>query len=261
MAGTVGYKAILTSWGSNTQIVSAGNRPAQATINMTCDEFDDTAYAATLVQMLYAPGLRSWSGTFEGKRPTATTGHNGSVAFTDEYTANIREWSCDLSASAFEATVMGDSATTARWKQYLPGLWSGTAQWTCLVDDTTAAVVPGAKSDQTLTLTLASGLTIAGTAFTTAGNVTSAPNSLQTIQYTARFRGNLTVAGSTMPFAAGSSIAIPAIGTMLFKTYDDTSDRQFQGSAFPTRVSIKCPADGEITQSVNFQGTGALTPS
>lgn len=40
-----------------------------------------------------------------------------------------------------------------------------------------------------------------------------------------------------------------------------TAGRTFTGNAVCGNVSITCPSDGPVTATVNFTGTGALTPA
>jgi hypothetical protein len=260
VAASVGYSGIVTSWASNTQLIATGAAPASFTLTESADSFPSTVMGASLLANSNLKGLRSWTVGIEAIRPgspAGQTGHTATVAFAPGYVANCTAFDINFQAAAFESTIMGASDTTNRWKQFLPGLISWSGSYTALVDDTTATVSPAGTSEPaTMTLTVSTGLSFAGSVFTTGATRSVNTQGISTIDYTFVGSGNVTVTGATLPFAAASSIAIPAPGSLVLTA---ASGRTFTGSAFWTGVRMRTPVAGQITTSITAQGSGALT--
>lgn len=261
MAGIVGYSGIVTSWGAggsvNDRLINAGAKPASYTLTMSGDEFDSTIMASSLLATSKLKGFRSWTVAMESLRPTPITGHEASITYSSGYVAGVQTYDISFTAQAFDSTSMGGSGTSTRWKQFLPGIWSVAGSYTALVDDTTSITEVGNASDpSTITLTVSTGLSFAVSAFTTGGTVSVNPQGLATVQYNFVGSGNVTVTGSTLPFASGSSIAIPVASSLVLTA---ASGKTYTGSAFPTSVRMQAPVSGQVTTSVMAQGSGALT--
>ena len=263
MAKTVGITGLVTSWGgtANTQLISGGNSPASFSLDISGEEADSTVLGASLVQAAYTKGMRSWSGSISAFKKTIGIGNAGSITFSAGYTTLLRSWDVTFEADSFESSVFGSSATTASWMEHTPGLIRVSGSFEAIVDDTTAIAMPANSSEPaTLTLTIASGETFAFSAFTTRAAVQVATNQLNTVGYSFRGSGNVTVAasGDKMPFDAGSSIAIPVEGELVLQA---ATSRTYTGNAFWKRVNVKCSPAGLVTTDIGFQGTGALTPA
>lgn len=257
MAASVGYSGLVTSWASNTQLISTGAAPASFTLTESADAFPATVMGASLLANSNLKGLRSWTVGIEAIRPTALTGHQATIAFAPGYVANCTAFDVSFNAAAFESTIMGATDTTNRWKQFLPGLISWSGSYSCLVDDTTATVSPAGTSEPAaMTLTVSTGLSFAGSVFTTGATRSVNTQGISTIQYSFVGNGNVTVTGATLPFAAASSIAIPVAGSLVLTA---ASGRTFTGSAFWNSVRMQTPVAGQITTSITAQGSGALT--
>lgn len=256
MAAIVGYGGIVTSWANNTQLISTGASPASYVLTQTADSFDRTVMAASLLATSALKGFRSWSVAIEAVRPTPITGHQASISFSPGYVTNATAFDINFAAASFDASVMGSTDTGNRWKTFLPGLITWSGSYTALVDDT-AVITDAANSSEpaTMTLTVSTGLSFAGSVFTTGGPVTINPQGLATVQYNFVGSGNVTVTGATLPFAAASSIAIPAVGELVLTA---ASGQTYTGDAFWQSVRMSCPVAGQITTSITAQGTGDL---
>lgn len=263
MAAVMGYTGLVTSWAgtANTRLISGGSGASPATFTLTpsADAFDSTVMAASLLATSNLKGLRSWSAAIEAICPVPKIGSGASITFSPGYVANCTTFDISFSADSGDSTIMGASATTAGWKQNMPGLISWEGSYEVLVDDTTALAMPAGSSEPaTMTLTLATGLSFAGSVFTTGGAITVNPRQRSTAKYAFKGSGNVTVTGTSLPFAAGSSIALPAVGSIVLQAY---TSRTFTGDCFWNQIKMSCPVGNQITTSINAIGTGVLTPA
>lgn len=263
MAATVGISGLVTSWAGtgNTQLIGAGCDPMRFSLDMVGDEADSTALAASLVQATYLKGLRSWSGSMSGRRSTASIGSAGSVTFSPGYTANIKSFEVVFECDQFDATILGSSATSARWREFLPGLIRVSGSYETYIDGTTALAPPAGGSEPApMTLALGSSESFAFSAFATRAAAAVATNAINTAAYSFRGSGDVTTtaSGDAMVFDAGSSIATPGIGSLVLQA---ATSRTYTGDAFWRRIRISNPVDQLVTIDIDFQGTGALTPA
>lgn len=264
MAATVGLTGQVTSWGAGgsfTALMLALLKPATFSVEMSADELDTTGYnagAATVMSKIQ--GLRGWSGSFSGPLAVPTNGILGLVATAGTgYVKNAKSWNFSMRCSPLETTAWPLTAVGGR--TFSPSLVEWGGSFDCLVDDTTVLTVPGAEvlSTDTLTLTLGTGVTLAGKAFTSAASVGSSVGGLQEVSYTFVGTGEVTSVGSTNIIPAASSIATPVAGTIELGLYSTT--RKLSGSAFWTEISVRVSPDGVNQCTVSFQGSGALTPA
>jgi hypothetical protein len=262
MAGpTVGLTGVVTSWGVDTnfthELVKDLMRPNEFSLNMNNADLDTTPFTGPTIYGTALPGLREWSGTIAGHLGTSGTpasdGIGGLVA-TAEYDLLVRSWEISLTADALDVTNWTDLA--ARWKGYAPGIvrWSGTYE--AIVDNATGIGIPPAASGAA-TFTLSSGNTWAGSIFSTQISAAVRVGDVNIARFAFRGTGDLTVTGSNAGMAAGT-IATPVASALVLTAY---TGRTYSGSAFWTSIRTTCNIGDAIKTSVDFQGTGALTPA
>lgn len=263
MAVVSGYAGLVTSWGSpnSDYIDGSHNAPASFNLTETADQGDSTAFVASLLGMSSFPMMRAWEGTIECVRPTAVGGYGASIALsaTNAYITNAFEYDLNLSCGVIPSTAFGTAATTARWKQFIAGLWDFAATWRAYIDGTTAPVAAGNATLVTATFTISSGVTIASLGY--CSQLAIANDAKGQPVATMGFKGSLgatgiVVAGGTNPGGATTPMPIPTASSLVLTT---ATGRTLTGDAFPKSLSVRCPVDGQITTSIGFQGTGALT--
>lgn len=258
MAIANGATGLVTSWAGtgNSQLISTGNSPMRFRLSTNADEFDSTAFAASLVARTYLKGMRQWGGTIEGRRPTAITGAGSSVSFSAGYVINMQEFDITLRASETDVTPMGDADTQALWSTHIPGIIEIEASWTSKVDDTTAVTAPANSSEPaTATFTISSGVTIACSGFTTSQEIDAEPGRPPIVAYTMRGSGNITTVGATNILTAAAAVPIPVAGSLVLQA---ATGRTYTGDAFWTEVNLRSASREQVLQSVTFRGTGDL---
>lgn len=260
MAVVGGYSGIVTSWaGANSHLISTGAAPASFDLSITAGEADSTAFTSSLLGTSHFPLMRSATGTIECVRPTPVGAHGASIAFSAGYITNAFEYDLTMTCAAIPSTAFGTSDTTARWLQFIPGLWQFTANWTCRTDGTTAPVSPGDATLATATFTLSSGITIAVSGFVTSQNigVRVAGESLvrQSLRGSIGATG-IALAGATNPADNATPLAIQVATELVLTT---ATSRTFTMDAFATSIAVRAQVDGQVTTSVGFQVTGDVT--
>lgn len=259
MAVVNGHSGLVTSWGSpNNQLVAVSVKPYRYTLTQTADSFDSTLMAASLTTGLNLKGLRSWSVSMEGHRPTAAIGSAGSVTFSPGYAANVRSWEIVFTADEMDNTAMGSAATTAGWRTFAGGIWRVSGQYEVFLDDTTPLTAPGNSSEPgTMTLDIGGTKTFAFSAQTQGGPIDVAIGQPQVARYSFNNSGAVTVvdAGDTMPFPT-TGLAVPTASSLVLTS---ATSQTFTGSAFPRVIRLRCPVDGPIITTVEARGTGAIT--
>lgn len=264
MAAVTGLTGEVSSWnGTFNAALLALLAPAEFSLEMTGASLETTAFTpATGTQTVVAtkiPGLREWRGSFAGSQATATNGIAGTVSGAN-YSTNVRAWEITMTAAELDTTVF---QTANSWKTFAPGLvaWSGTYE--ALVDDTTLVAVPDVAT-VTATFSIDASNSWIGSIFTTGATVTGRVGDLFVVQYTFEGTGHLESSGTAavLPDNNGT-VATPAAGSLVLYARDNngTNDRTYTGSAFWTRIAVSCRVGEVVRGTVNFRGTGALTPA
>jgi hypothetical protein len=262
MAGpTVGLTGVVTSWGSDTEftyeLVKDLMRPNEFSLNMNNADLDTTPFTGPTVYGSALPGLREWSGSIAGFLGTSGTpasdGIGGLVA-TAEYDLLVRSWEITLTADALDVTNWTD--LSARWKGYAPGIvrWSGTYE--AIIDNATHIGIPAAAAGAA-TFTLSSGNSWAGNIFTTQIGAAVRVGDVNVARFAFRGTGDVTFTGSNAGVRAGA-LATPEAESLVLTAY---SGRTYTGNAFWTSIRTTCNIGDAIKTSVDFRGTGALTPA
>lgn len=267
MAVVTGLSGEVDSWsGTFNAATLALIDPAEFSLDMNIDELETTGFVRTAgtqaVVETAIPGLRDWRGSFSGVSldgsSVASNGIAGNVSGAT-YSTNVMAWEITMTAGEIDITPFQASAS---WRSFAPGLvrWSGTYE--AFVDDTTSIAIPDASA-VTATFTLRSGSTWVGSIFAKPSVVTRVGDATK-VRYTFRGTGNLTVAGTAAIMPANSgTVATPAAGTLVLMAKDNngTGDVKYTGSAFWTKITARCRVGEPVSASVDFRGTGALTPA
>lgn len=270
---TLGLEGIVTSWAGTANTVLIG-AIGEHTCNISVDggTADRTQYVASLSSMAYGPGLRSWNGSIKGRyigAGTAQVGYLGAVTYASGYTYHVQDWSAGIKAKSLDITAYDASATAAGWRQFRPGLLSIDGRYNALVDSANAIVMPTAPgtASAAATFTLTTGVTLAGNILPSQIGVVIPVGDLNKVAYSWVMDGALTAAGSNNIFAAGA-VGLPDWDASGTDGVPDTtlvvqaaSGRTYTGAAFWTSINIDHKPGSYIDVTVNFQGSGALTPA
>lgn len=264
MSVVIGYPGSVTWAGAtnNAQLATTGAEPVEWRLNIRGDEYETTAFAGTGAQTTFIKGLTQWDGEFTATLKSPEHGALGLVTFAAGYTAQIMEWSIDIVRDAIDVTTF---AATER--AFLPGLCRINGSFRGFVDDTTSIThVGGSNASEPATGTFkysergATDGTLAGSIFTTSGDVDVNPGRAATVAYNWRMSGALTV-------------SVPSTGVSPLKTgtFDPTADvasaitlaadgtKTYSGSAFWKSINLRVAVGQMTTLRVGVQGAGVLT--
>lgn len=259
MAVIPGSAGNVSSWTNNTAFIATGASPTAYTLNLVGDAPDATPFNVS--NMVKVAGLKSWSGTVNTITSPARIGALSSVTFSGGYTANCLAWSVSFRSEVFDSTVF---APTGNWREFIPGINSWEGQYECYVDDTTdidanANWLAGTAAAATFNYNTTDTHTLAGSILITGYAISQNPTGIATVTVSFVGTGALTAASTTGDgIIADGALAIPTAGTI---TLVASGSQTFSGSAFPSSFTIASRVDQVITNSVNFQGSGALTPN
>lgn len=257
-----GTSGLVTSWGSNTQLIETGHRPAQFTLDVSADSPNVTGFVSGGTSSTLAiPGMRTVSGTIRGlsiANSGPLVGVLGSVTYSSGYVSNLRSWEIAIACDPQNATALGVSATQNGWHQFVPGLVSWSGSYSAMQDDTTPLVAPAKSSDPAAaTFVVYTNKYFGGNIVSTRLGADTAVDAVGTAEYSFVGSGTCTVtdASGTLPFAAGA-IPRPTTGTLLLQS---VTNQTFSVSAFWTAVRMSVTPDAAVSVEVDFQGTGELT--
>lgn len=242
-----------------------------ARLRETGDNFDTTAYAASLAAATFSQGTKSWDLSFPAFFPASgrkAGSDGGNVTFASGYTTYVRSWNMTLEADVIEGTSYSGAAVT--WKHFEPGIIRASGSYECIADKSAAvvAVTPTgtAAASATFKLTEEGGTDneLTCSIQTTAREVVGEIGQHVIVRYDYQVSGAVTVVGSTNFLPAGA-IAIPdwdvnADGTSDVQgVFQIASGRTFTGNVFWRRIGLTVPISGPIELAVDLQGTDALT--
>ena len=254
MAVAIPRAAIVTSWSG---LPISGLLHTGASITQAADDINYPD--ATSGVPVSVDSLRTVTGTLEGILPTPEIGNGGSVTYSDGYAASVQSWSMTIGVDALDVTTFGGSGTSTRYRQFVPGNYNWSGQYTALVDDATGLSESGEDSAGAATFTLSSGDTLAGNIYSTNLNLPVTINQTPVATYSYRGSGTLAAAGTNNIITAGSPISLPSASTLTFKYADNTTDGTFEVDAFWTSLAVTVTPGEQTRVSVNWQGTGAVT--
>ena len=251
----------VTSWASNTNLVTSGSAASKFVLSHSVDQFDSTAFSASVKSGSKLAGLKMATATITTRLNPAKTGAQGLVTHSSGYPSFVRNWKMDINAAVQDSTVFDALGATAH--AYLPGLvtWGGTYEG--FMDSDNAIPNPGGASASATFKILEN----ASSDHTLAGNIFIEKYDAdymvgETAKFTAAFLGdgNLTAAGSSgsgigNPLFSSGTVS-PVIGELVLT---GATGRTYTGDAFWEKVSIDVAVDGIITVQVTARFTEALT--
>lgn len=263
MAAVYGITGEVTSWTNNSRLISSGSQPSAFTANIVGDAVDSTAFDATNSNE-FVPGLKSISGTITTLYDAPIIGAAGGVGWATVayYVTNIQSWLLRMSRATTDTTEFNTGAVPD-WRSFTPGLINWSGEYSGFLDGTTAVTAPADYDGGlgTVTLTIASGVTFAGSAHLTNLDSTVSPAATNNVRHGFQGSGNLTAAGDKFFDAAVVSIITdPSSDTLTLKAFEaGVTDRTFSGAAFWESVEIRCAVDQIPVATINWRGTGAWT--
>ena len=266
MAPTIGLTGLISSSDTGKPLhylINSGTDPYSATLNIAGESFDTTPFASTTpVAVNYISGLQSWSGSFGGRFPAggAASGHLGNVTFASGYATNVRGWTITASVQAHDVTAQSGTAPT--WMDYQPGLYSYSGSYECLVDDTTAI---SSCTSGSATFRISTESTndneLSGSIVVTGVAVNGQVGDKWSVTVSFVVNGNLSADGDSSLFNVDSAgtpdeLETPEATAISIRV---SGSRVYSGDAFETGWTISSTIGSQVSVSVNFQGTGALT--
>lgn len=259
MAVIPGSAGNVSAWTNNSALISTGASPSAYTLNPVADVPDATPFNVS--NMVKVAGLKSWSGTINTITSPARIGALSSVTFSGGYTTNALAWTVNFRSEVFDSTAF---APTGNWRTFVPGInsWDGTYE--CYLDDTTdidanSNWLAGTAASATFNYNTTDTHTLAGTIIVSGYAISQSPTGLATVTVSFVGSGALTAASTTGDgLVADGALPIPTAGAI---TLVASGSQTFSGDAFPASFTIASRVDQVITNSINFQGTGALTPN
>ena len=266
---TVGITGAVTSWSgtANTTLINAIGAHT-ASLSVSGNSADRTAFAGSLTSVGMGPGLRSWTGSISARFPTtAVNGIAGALAVSGGYALHIRSWALTIAAKALDITAFGATATTNGWRSFRPGLLSISARASAFVDSGTGIALPPTTSASAAaaTFTLDGTRSFTGNVLYSASSPSIKVDDLNTVDFDMVFDGAVTAVGASNIFAAGA-VGLPdwdASGsdgipdTTLTLTAD--TGRTYAGPAFWNSIAISVDPAAYTTIEIGVQGAGALT--
>lgn len=260
MAATIGVTGQVTAASGTWITLLARMSPASVTLTQTGGEADSTEFAGSppAIPRSYLPNLRTFGVSIEAYSATPVMGVTGGIAYAgSQYDTNIFDWELTLNQQVQETT---DFNISSAWRTFDDGLQDWMGAYSGFIDSSTAidniTEVTASPTLGTLTLTISSGNTMAGTVFTRSLSAAVRVDDRNIVRYEFRGSSNLTVVGSDAVIAAnsGTMVALPG-GEMVITA---ASGRTYTGTVIPTSLNIRV-AQGEITRiRATGQGTGAL---
>lgn len=268
---TIGIEGAVTSWtGTVNTALLAAIKSHSARITIDGGTGDRTPFAPTNSTAQYGGGLRSWSGTITARLgSTPLVGYNGLVTFSSGDVLHVQKWNMAIAAGELDATALGSTATNAGWKSFRPGHLNWSGGYEGLVDSGTATVLPFSPdtAPASATFQLLTSNTLAGTILYSQQGIEIPVGDLNRKSYSFVGSSTLTAAGSANLFAAGT-VPTPEWDTSGTDGVADTSlvlaaasGRTFTGAAFWTSINVAVDPKAYTVVTVNFRGSGALTPA
>lgn len=269
---SVGYQFDITALGAtgddvkhlfdNTKVEGS----ATLTINGAALEAGADSGGASLTLV---GGLYDWTVVYDWLHPaTPQIGHEMNITHASGYATHPRSFNINMNAAEYDITSGDGVGIVAR--SYLPGLWTHTGSYTCLIDGTTALTLPtapGAASTAATFKMTEEGATdnemTASLIVQQLGASLSRPNPNEVV-YGFTVNGNITMVGATNFLPAGA-LGIPDWDNNSDGTADVTltgqfaSSRTFSGTCFGRSHIINVTTGEVIRGQTTLRGIGALT--
>lgn len=265
------------TWDSHTNFVSNDSEIQEATLTIDTEEQDATVFDSSngVYASLKALGVYTWSVDMDWLLSPAAFGTTGGIAnFSNGYAANVTGWDMTITWQQRDITVQTSNFSAVAARSFCPLRydWSGT--YTCLVDDTTALVLPGpgtstASVDFNIIENGTTDWKLEGTVLAKQLNSTVEPGGVTEVTFGYTGSGQLTFTGDggtyTEPWwTSASTIGAPVDAdtiTLKFGEVTGPLSRTVAGEAFLSSWNIRCNPGELIGGSMTAQGVGALTPT
>lgn len=262
----IGIGGAVTSWANNDggvgelNIAAAETAETAWTLRYFADEIDATAFGLTASSRAALAGLKQWDGSITMQQATPSVGVAAALDWdqlSETLEPHVRDWQLVVTAPPVDTT----SFSTTGHKSFVPGVISWAATVNYFLDS--AVAQPAIGGSGTLTLTLSSGNTLAGTGYLLSWNqsVSPAGRLIATVQVLGSGPIAATDGGANFFGGTASNLVRDADpeGNSSELVLTSSTSRTYTGDAFWTQVAINCPVDQKISATVNFQGTGDLT--
>lgn len=264
MAKFGGHEGALVSWAYFTgQDLADEIADAEGNFRVPGRTFDTTALGGVqggTPATAFTKGLRTWNARIRGYQASPTAGYNGSVTHgTTAYVTNVRSWGLTVVRPVIDTTDFGNSS---RWQTSVPGASVITATYEAFVDDTTAPVMTGDPStDSVFTFSLGSSNNYQFTGHTVDTEIVQTQTEAVLVRYQVQGTGTLAITGTNAgtPALTVSNTAAPAAELTWKVKESGGTDQELSGDAYWTSISAACTVDGRSEIVVEAQGTGAIT--
>lgn len=204
------------------------------------------------------PLLRSWAGTFSGHLGSPVNGAGLGITYGTGYATSVESFSVNITV---DPKGYYSSSGTGSWQSFIPSTikWSGS--YTALVDEDLPIIAVGADAaPASLTFTLSSGNTLAGTVLSSSVSNVMPVGDLSRVTVNVEGSGGLTAVGSNNILAAAAPITAQAASALSITARESgATDVTYSGNAFWTSLGLTVADNANIGFNVGFQGTGALT--
>lgn len=250
------------SWsGGNPQsgIVSA-NQFQSFTLDWDNDTFDEPYFSGGAAPNTLR-GLNSWRGTLEAYSPNVDTGVEGLVTWATGYTANVYEWSLNVTIQEHDVTTFQSGVDEPSSKIFILGRYTYSLELGAYADSSTQIVsLPKVSDPAAITLryedSLADGQFDCSSIINNQ-NVTVDPNTPNGLRISCVGHGALSSTGTTPIIPSGAY----DVGDFRTLVLTETTGQTLSGSAAITSINFRCNVQEPMRLTVGFRGTDDLTPA
>lgn len=248
--------------------------PNRTALLVESDDFDTTPENQVFER--HMPGQYAY--TLEvGAEAFAAPVHGlaGLIAYSaGGYALHVRAWRLRMAAQEFKITEQVSVSAGYTSHLWRPGNYGWSATVECVADSTTALVLPqtptagGAEpSYPTVTLSMASGVTLAGSAFIRQLGVTRQRGGECFATYELRGRSAITPAGASNPLGTSiinsvlwseANYATPASGVGPWQLNTNATEGFEGDDCFWTAINIDCSPVEPVTMNFTLRGSGAV---
>lgn len=241
------------------RLIQTSTRPFAWTVNANMPAQDATGFAGTapIVRTQRGDGLGDWNASATAYFPKAAplSGHVGAVTFAGGYDTCAEAFTVDFQFDALDATCM-NSVSAPVWREFQPGLGSGTGTYRCKVAADEVPTLVGQTGSATFQLSTGSPAnTIVGSITINSATIVAQIGDLVMVDYSFTFDGQVTFAGGGSLVAAGNLVE-PEITEGNIWIVNDAEG--YNGLMFLTGLSASVAIGSPIEVSISVQGTGAI---
>lgn len=276
----IGGQGSVASWGTASNAYAdllAAITPASVRWSIVGETQDVTGIGALNVSRI--AGLKSGSATISGfggaaaATVTPVMGNYGSITWSGGYTANVQSWEFTARTIAVH-DITSTQATPILYRYFRPDIFTSSARFTAIVDDTAAVIAPFnvGTSAATVVLTYGSAQTITMTGFPRMVEETLTKGNKQLVTY--EIDGTSTVAmsggflsgigtgdtwGNTVNdfplWSAGGTVA----GQLVINNISGGARKVTFADSFWTSIRASVSPGAPIGVQIGVQPTGVIT--